>query len=104
MSLRWVNKNIAKFGGDPSNVTIMGESAGAMSCFLHLASPTSRGLFHKVIAMSGSGSTPFMHNDRTPAMYAEALAKHLGAKPGKGPSHTDLFMKPSPQFVFFLSN
>ena len=83
MSLRWVHKNAANFGGDPTNVTIMGESAGTMSCFLHLVSPTSRGLFHKVIAMSGSGSTPFMHNDRTPAMYAEALAQHLGAKPGK---------------------
>lgn len=81
MSLRWVHKNAAKFGGDPNNVTIMGESAGAMSCFLHLVSPTSRGLFHKVIAMSGSGSTPFMHNDRSPALYAEALAQHLGAKP-----------------------
>ena len=83
MSLRWVKKNVDKFHGDPKNVTIMGESAGAMSCFLHMVSPTSRGLFHKVIAMSGSGSTPFMHNDRTPAMYAEALAQHLGAKPGR---------------------
>ena len=87
MSLKWVKKNAADFGGDPNNVTIMGESAGAMSCFLHLVSPASRGLFHKVIAQSGSGSTPFMHKDRSPAVYAEAMAKHLGAKPGKAGQH-----------------
>jgi para-nitrobenzyl esterase len=48
LGLEWVKKNIAAFGGDPNNVTIMGESAGAMSCFMHLVSPLSKGLFHKV--------------------------------------------------------
>jgi carboxylesterase type B len=48
LALRWIQKNISAFGGDPDNVTIMGESAGAMSCFLHLVSPLSKGLFHKV--------------------------------------------------------
>jgi carboxylesterase type B len=49
LALEWVQKNIAAFGGDASNVTIMGESAGAMSCFLHFVSPLSKGLFHKVV-------------------------------------------------------
>ena len=55
----------------------MGESAGAMSCMLHLVSPLSKGLFHKIVAMSGSPSTPFLHNDRKSKHYAEAMAKHL---------------------------
>lgn len=52
-ALRWVKRNIAAFGGDPSNVTIFGESAGAVSVHAHLASPQSAGLFHRAIAQSG---------------------------------------------------
>ena len=48
LALEWVKEHIGAFGGDYSNVTIMGESAGGMSCFLHLVSPLSQGLFHKV--------------------------------------------------------
>ena len=79
-ALKWVQQHISAFGGDPKNVTIMGESAGGMSCMLHLVSPVSQGLFHKVIAMSGAGSTPFLHNDRKPQHYARALAKKLIAQ------------------------
>lgn len=53
-SLRWVKENIAKFGGDPNNVTIMGQSAGAHDVGLVLTSPLAKGLFHKAIAESGS--------------------------------------------------
>jgi para-nitrobenzyl esterase len=56
-SLRWVHRNIAAFGGDPSNVTIFGESAGAMSVVQMLASPLARGLFQKAIAESGGMPT-----------------------------------------------
>lgn len=51
-ALRWVRDNIARFGGDPRNVTIMGQSAGGYSVCAHLASPASAGLFHRAIVQS----------------------------------------------------
>ena len=53
-ALQWVKLNIAAFGGDPDNVTIFGESAGAHAVGLLLASPLSSGLFHKAILESGA--------------------------------------------------
>lgn len=52
-ALRWVKKNIRKFGGDPDNVTLFGESSGASSVTCHMSSPMSKGLFQKAIAQSG---------------------------------------------------
>ena len=52
-ALQWVRRNIAAFGGDPTNVTIFGFSAGGVSVHSLLASPMARGLFHKAIAQSG---------------------------------------------------
>lgn len=51
-ALKWVKANIARFGGDPGDVTLMGQSAGGKSVLWHFASPLSRGLFHKGIAQS----------------------------------------------------
>jgi para-nitrobenzyl esterase len=53
-ALRWVQRNIAKFGGDPDNVTIFGQSAGGLSVHSQLASPPAAGLFDRAIVQSGA--------------------------------------------------
>ena len=56
--LKWVNENIARFGGDSSNVTIFGHSAGGMAVNMLAASPVTKGLFHRAICMSGGSFAP----------------------------------------------
>ena len=53
-ALEWVRDNIARFGGDPGNVTVFGQSAGAVDANVLMTSPLAKGLFHKVIAESGT--------------------------------------------------
>ena len=57
-ALQWVKKNVAVFGGDPSRVTIFGESAGAWSVNALMASPVAKGLFHRAIGESGGSFGP----------------------------------------------
>lgn len=59
-ALKWVKDNIAAFGGDPENVTIMGQSAGGMSVQLQVESPLTRGLFRKAVMSSGCGMGTMM--------------------------------------------
>ncbi len=79
-ALRWVRDNIAAFGGDPGNVTIFGESAGAHAVATLLAVPDAEGLFRQAISQSpasGMVSTP-----EVAAEIAERFAERLGARPG----------------------
>jgi para-nitrobenzyl esterase len=84
-ALEWVRENIASFGGNPQNVTIAGESAGALSVMYLMASPKARGLFHKAIAQSAyMVSTPALKETRFGMPAAEQagayIATLLGAK------------------------
>ena len=54
-AMLWVKHNIEAFGGDPDNITVMGQSAGAMSVQHHCLSPLTKGLFHKAVMCSGGG-------------------------------------------------
>ncbi|WP_432459613.1 carboxylesterase/lipase family protein [Agarivorans sp. QJM3NY_25] len=56
-SLKWVNQNISSFGGDPGNVTLAGQSAGARDTLALMISPLASGLFHKILALSGGMTT-----------------------------------------------
>jgi para-nitrobenzyl esterase len=75
-ALRWVQRNIRAFGGNPRKVTIAGESAGGLSVMAHVASPAAHGLFARAIVQSGSFLT------QTPLAAAETAGEAFAAKAG----------------------
>jgi para-nitrobenzyl esterase len=79
-ALEWVRDNIAAFGGDPGNVTVFGESAGAMSIGTLLAMPRADGLFRRAILQSGAAHAV------TPTATAQRIARDLAARLGLPPT------------------
>lgn len=86
-AFKWVQRNIAAFGGDPKNVTIFGESAGGVSVHTHLTSPLSRGLFQKAIIESGGGRDGVLtgrsiREDRPDVSSAETIGVNFARRHG----------------------
>jgi para-nitrobenzyl esterase len=91
-ALKWVQENISSFGGDPTRVTVMGQSAGAVDIGLLMASPLAKGLFHRAILESGDCQSTLNKEIRSPLSYnfisgtgesdGERLAKDLGIPDG----------------------
>jgi para-nitrobenzyl esterase len=82
-ALRWVKKNIANFGGDPGNITVFGQSAGAQDTSLLMTSPLSKNLFQRAIVQSGSAFMSPLPPLAAAEKAGEALAAKLKAPAGK---------------------
>ena len=80
--LQWIQTEIAAFGGDPSNVTIWGQSAGAINVATLLSSPAAKGLFHKAILMSGGPGQWASLEEYKNAALADMTAALAKAVPG----------------------
>jgi len=94
-ALEWVRDNIEKFGGDPGNVTIFGESAGGYAVLTLSAMPAAKGLFHRVIAQSA----PFI-NPKVTEKHTKSLMKMLNLKKGD----IDAFRKTPPEEIINVQN
>jgi len=107
--LKWVKKNIDKFGGDPNQVTIMGEDSGAASATILAMSPLATGLFHRAIALSGNALCD-QYIQSNPHEAAVELANRLECSSEKGEdivnclsrqTQQDLIKAANSMFMFF---
>jgi para-nitrobenzyl esterase len=76
-ALQWIRDNIAGFGGDPDNVTVMGQSAGGMSIAQLLGSTRAAGLFHRAIVQSGGPTSVFTHGEAPQVRDRAVVAANL---------------------------
>jgi para-nitrobenzyl esterase len=89
LALEWVRDTIASFGGDPKQVTLFGESAGAMSVVTLMAMPRAKGLFHRAIAQSGAGVSVISPGS------AQKITARLGEILGVSPTRTAIAAAPA---------
>ncbi|XP_063791638.1 bile salt-activated lipase-like [Pseudophryne corroboree] len=81
MAIAWVKRNIAAFGGNPDNITIFGESAGAASVSLQTLSPYNVGVFKRAISQSGVGLSPWAIQE-DPLFWAKEIGRKVGCPIG----------------------
>ncbi|MFF8446869.1 carboxylesterase/lipase family protein [Streptomyces leeuwenhoekii] len=92
-ALEWVRDNIAHFGGDPDNVTLFGQSAGAIAITALMTMPRARGLFHRAITQSGAG-----HHSHPPHI-GRRITERLAALAGTEPTRDGLAAVPPERLI-----
>nr|UXP71993.1 esterase [Manduca sexta] len=97
-AMRWIKKNIRVFGGDPDNITIFGESAGAAAVVYHLVSPMSKGLFNKAIMQSGSAMSPWSLQFE-PLKIARLHAEQMGYRITNPHEIYNVYLNKTPQVL-----
>jgi para-nitrobenzyl esterase len=97
-ALEWVKENIANFGGDPTNVTIMGQSGGGAKVCVLAAMPAAKGLIHKAVPLSGS-STKALDQE-----YSQKLGEYILNEAGLKPSEIDKLQEMSWKDYLLLAN
>ena len=97
-SLEWINKNIENFGGDPNNVTMMGQSGGGSKVSIVATMPAAKGLVHKAVALSGNSTSA------TDQEYSQALGEFIVKEAGLKPSEVDRLQEMPWEEYYALAN